>query len=201
MSDNFRVHFPVLHLSDGWENIIIMRVIAGSARRLTLIAPEGMDTRPTGDKIRETLFNMLQWKLPGASFLDLFSGSGAIAIEALSRGAKCAVMVEHNRKAAACIRKNLETTGFTESGELMISDVFAAIRRLEDTGRQFDMIYMDPPFRHMTEGSAATAPSIRSSRPNTAPRANTRPTIRPIRSRNAIFSSPRSATGSTFFCS
>jgi 16S rRNA (guanine966-N2)-methyltransferase len=128
-----------------------MRVIAGSARRLQLVAPEGLETRPTGDKIRETLFNMLQWDIPGSTFLDLFSGSGAIAIEALSRGAESAVLVDASRKACACIRKNLETTKFTESGRLIFGDVMSAIRKLESEGRTFDFIYMDPPFRHETE--------------------------------------------------
>ena len=81
-----------------------MRVIAGSARRLLLKTIEGMETRPTTDRIKETLFNMLQNDLYGCTFLDLFAGSGGIGIEALSRGAKHAVFVEKNPKAAACIR-------------------------------------------------------------------------------------------------
>jgi len=104
-----------------------MRVIAGSARRLRLITLEGLETRPTGDKIKETLFNILQFGLPDTEFLDLFSGSGAIAIEALSRGAARAVLVENNRRAAECIRTNLETTHFTDKAELMLCDVMTAI--------------------------------------------------------------------------
>ena len=77
-----------------------MRVIAGKARRLKLLAPRGMDTRPTTDRTKETLFNVLQPGLSGCRFLDLFSGSGAIGIEALSRGAAFAVFVEKNRAAA-----------------------------------------------------------------------------------------------------
>ena len=77
-----------------------MRVIAGSARRLLLKTAEGMDTRPTTDRIKETLFNILQNDIPGCIFMDLFSGSGAIGIEALSRGAELAVMIEKNPKAA-----------------------------------------------------------------------------------------------------
>ncbi len=87
-----------------------MRVIAGSARRLLLKTVEGLDTRPTTDRIKETLFNVLQNDVPGCMFLDLFSGSGAIGIEALSRGASLAVLIEKNPKAAACIRENLEHT-------------------------------------------------------------------------------------------
>ena len=124
-----------------------MRVIAGSARRLRLVTLEGLETRPSGDKIKETLFNILQFGLPDTEFLDLFSGSGAIAIEALSRGAARAVLVENNRRACECIRTNLETTRFTDRAELMNCDVMTAIRRLEDQHRVFDFIYMDPPFR------------------------------------------------------
>lgn len=124
-----------------------MRVIAGSARRLKLVTLDGLDTRPTGDKIKETLFNMLQFDLPGSSFLDLFSGSGGIAIEALSRGASEAVLVDNSRKACAVIRENLETTHFTREGELMLCDAMTAIRRLEDQGRRFDYIFLDPPYR------------------------------------------------------
>ena len=87
-----------------------MRVIAGTAKRLVLKTMEGMDTRPTTDRIKETLFNMLAPDLYGCSFLDLFAGSGGIGIEALSRGAKEAVFVEKNPKAAACIRENLMHT-------------------------------------------------------------------------------------------
>ena len=87
-----------------------MRVIAGSARRIPLVAPEGKNTRPTTDRIKETLFNMLQDDIPGCQFLDLFSGSGGIGIEALSRGAKQAVLVEFGKEALECIRKNLEKT-------------------------------------------------------------------------------------------
>ena len=82
-----------------------MRVIAGSARRLLLKTPEGMETRPTTDRIKETLFNILQPDIPGCHFLDLFSGSGAIAIEALSRGAAQAVLVENHPQAISCIRQ------------------------------------------------------------------------------------------------
>ena len=81
-----------------------MRVIAGSARRLSLKTIEGLDTRPTTDRIKETLFNMLQNEIPGCRFLDLFAGSGGIGIEALSRGAREAVFVENNPKAISCIQ-------------------------------------------------------------------------------------------------
>ena len=87
-----------------------MRVIAGTARRLLLKTPEGLDTRPTTDRIKETLFNILMPMLPDAVFVDLFSGSGGIGIEALSRGARKAYFIENNQKAIACITENLEHT-------------------------------------------------------------------------------------------
>ena len=108
-----------------------MRVIAGRARSLKLMTPPGMDTRPTTDRIKETLFNMLQRGLSGCRFLDLFSGSGAIGIEALSRGASYAVFVENNRAAARCIQKNLAYTRLAADARLICKDVLSALRELE----------------------------------------------------------------------
>ena len=124
-----------------------MRVIAGKARRLVLKTIEGMDTRPTTDRIKETLFNMIHDRIPDCCFLDLFSGSGAIGIEALSRGAKYAVMVEQNPKAAQCIRENLKTTRLELDGLVMNCDVITALQRLEGREPVFDVVFMDPPYR------------------------------------------------------
>ena len=101
-----------------------MRVIAGSARRLKLVAPYGLDTRPTQDIIKETLFNIIQADVPGSVFLDLCAGSGAIGIEALSRGAKRAYFVENGREACACIQKNLHTTHFEDEAVLLKSSTW-----------------------------------------------------------------------------
>ncbi|MDE6365574.1 MAG: 16S rRNA (guanine(966)-N(2))-methyltransferase RsmD [Lachnospiraceae bacterium] len=121
-----------------------MRVIAGSARRLLLKTPEGPDTRPTTDRIKETLFNMLMPALPDAVFIDLFSGSGAIGIEALSRGARKAYFVENSQKAVACITDNLEHTHLTDKAVVLKQDVFAALRgSIRDTA---DIIFLDPPY-------------------------------------------------------
>ncbi len=122
-----------------------MRVIAGKARRLNLKTIEGNDTRPTTDRIKETLFNILSQDIPGCHFLDLFSGSGAIAIEALSRGAEHAVLVEKNPKACACIRENLNFTKLASDAVLLNMDVLQAMRSLEGKER-FDFIFMDPPY-------------------------------------------------------
>ena len=127
-----------------------MRVIAGKARRLNLKTIPGTDTRPTTDRIKETLFNILQPELPDCRFLDLFSGSGGIGIEALSRGAEYAVFVEKNPKAAACIKENLAFTKLAEGGKLLNMDVLQALRSLEGKGA-FDIIFMDPPYNQELE--------------------------------------------------
>lgn len=124
-----------------------MRVIAGTARRLNLVTPSGKHTRPTSDKIKETLFNIIQTEVPGCRFLDLFSGSGGIAIEALSRGAKEAVMVDNDREAVRCIKENVKHTHFEDVSRVMAMDVMHAIRRLEQLNQPFDIIFMDPPYR------------------------------------------------------
>lgn len=123
-----------------------MRVIAGKARRLLLKTIEGQDTRPTTDRIKETLFNILNPELLDCSFLDLFAGSGGIGIEALSRGAKKAVFVEMNKKAAECIRLNLQTTKLENEAVVMNCDVLTALKRLEERRELFDFVFMDPPY-------------------------------------------------------
>ena len=127
-----------------------MRVIAGTARSMPLKTIRGMDTRSTTDKIKETLFNILQTDVCGCRFLDLFSGSGAIAIEALSRGAAHAVLVEQNGKAAECIRENLIFTRTADRAEVYRCDVLTALRRLEGQ-KPFDIIFMDPPYHQELE--------------------------------------------------
>lgn len=127
-----------------------MRVIAGSARRLKLKTPEGKDTRPTQDIIKETLFNIIQNDVPGSLFLDIFAGSGQIGIEALSRGARKAVFIENNKKTADIIRENLLTTRLSDRGEVLGSDAMVALSGLENTlfykSSPFDIIYLDPPY-------------------------------------------------------
>lgn len=124
-----------------------MRVIAGTARRLRLETPEGKHTRPTSDKIKETLFNILQAEIAECRFLDLFAGSGGIAIEALSRGAQEAVLVDNDREAVRCIKRNLKHTHFEDVSRVMATDAFQALRRLDILGQPFDIIFMDPPYR------------------------------------------------------
>lgn len=133
-----------------------MRVIAGKARHIQLKTIDGMDTRPTTDRIKETLFNMIQNDVPGADFLDLFSGSGAIGIEALSRGAAHAWFVEQQSKPCACIRENLSKTKLEKDATVLMSDVFAAIDRLAHLNKPMDIIFMDPPYNHELEKQVLT---------------------------------------------
>ncbi|MDD3277469.1 MAG: 16S rRNA (guanine(966)-N(2))-methyltransferase RsmD [Lachnospiraceae bacterium] len=122
-----------------------MRVIAGSCKSLPLKTITGNDTRPTTDRIKETLFNMLQSHIMGSVFVDLFSGSGAIGIEALSRGAKKTYFVEQSRDALQCIRDNLSFTGLQENAVVMAEDARNIWRRFPED-QKIDMIFMDPPY-------------------------------------------------------
>ncbi len=101
-----------------------MRVIAGRARSLKLKTPEGPGTRPTTDRIKETLFNIIQGEIPGCIFIDLFAGSGGIGIEALSRGASHAYFVENGKEAIGCIQDNLSFTKFADNATLLKQEVF-----------------------------------------------------------------------------
>ncbi len=121
-----------------------MRVIAGTARSLPLKTPEGLDTRPTTDRIKETLFNMLQTRIPGCVFVDAFSGSGGIGIEALSRGARKAYFIENSPKALGCINENLVFTKFQDRAIVLKQDACAAVSCIFE--KEVDIIFMDPPY-------------------------------------------------------
>ena len=121
-----------------------MRVIAGRARSLRLKTPKGQETRPTTDRIKETLFNMIQGEIPDSIFVDLFAGSGGIGIEALSRGAKYAYFVDNDREAAACIQDNLSFTRFTNQATLLKQDAFIALSAIRE--KEVDIIFIDPPY-------------------------------------------------------
>ena len=129
-----------------------MRVIAGTCKSLPLKTIAGIETRPTTDRIKETLFNMIQPRISGCRFLDLFAGSGGIGIEALSRGAKEAYFVEQSRKAASYIRENLI---FTERSKVLVTDVRTAIKTFPDDC-VFDCIFMDPPYDRGLEKEVLT---------------------------------------------
>ncbi len=123
-----------------------MRVIAGTARSLPLKTLEGLETRPTTDRIKETLFNMINMDVPSSEFLDLFAGSGGIGIEALSRGANGAVFVDNNKKAVDIINSNLAFTKLADKALVINSDANMAIGECERQNKKFDIVFMDPPY-------------------------------------------------------
>lgn len=126
-----------------------MRVIAGVARSLILKSPEGNHTRPTTDKYKETLFNVLQPYVGGGVFVDLYSGSGAIGIEALSRGAKKAYFVDDNAKANKCIIENLKHTKLVDNAIVLKQD--AAFALAYSVKEPIDILFLDPPYREHKE--------------------------------------------------
>jgi 16S rRNA (guanine966-N2)-methyltransferase len=121
-----------------------MRVIAGTARSLPLKTPDGPDTRPTTDRIKETLFNMLQTQIQGTIFVDMFSGSGGIGIEALSRGASKAYFIENAPKALSCIEQNLVFTKFADRAIVIKQDAVSALHSIYE--KEIDIVFMDPPY-------------------------------------------------------
>ena len=120
-----------------------MRVISGKARGVNLKTPTGMATRPTADRVKEAVFSIIQFDLPGASVLDLFGGTGQLGIEALSRGAKDAVFVDERDDACKLIKENLRRTKLEQQGQVIRSDYNAF---LKSTSRKFDIIFLDPPY-------------------------------------------------------
>lgn len=121
-----------------------MRIIAGEAKGRRLVLPKGFEVRPTSDKVKEALFNLLP-SVKGKAFLDLYAGSGSVGLEALSRGAAIAVFVEKKARLADAIRKNLQTMGLT-AGEVLGMEARRGLTLLEDRGRTFDVIFADPPY-------------------------------------------------------
>jgi 16S rRNA (guanine966-N2)-methyltransferase len=125
---------------------ISMRVIAGKYKGRRLRGPCGMDLRPTGDRLKETLFNILGPSVAGAVMLDVFGGTGAIGIEALSRGAGNVVFIENSAEGQRLIRQNLELCGISQGYRLVSQDVFPAMRALAREGFKADIAFFDPPY-------------------------------------------------------
>ena len=121
-----------------------MRVIAGTARSLPLKTPQGPETRPTTDRIKETLFNILQNDIPGCVFVDMFSGSGGIGIEALSRGARKAYFIENAKEPLNCIAHNLRFTRFEDRAVVLKQDAVAALSGIRE--EEVDLFFLDPPY-------------------------------------------------------
>jgi 16S rRNA (guanine(966)-N(2))-methyltransferase RsmD len=130
-----------------------MRVIAGSFRSRTLQAPAGLATRPTSDRLRETLFNVLAPRIQGAAFLDLYAGSGAVGVEALSRGASTVVFVERAPTAVKVLRANLAGLGLTKGYRIVVRSVGGYLRNAEG-GLCFDIVFLDPPYNAASEYAA-----------------------------------------------
>ena len=120
-----------------------MRVIAGTARSVPLKTLDGLSTRPTTDRVKTSMFNIIQFEIPGRQVLDLFAGSGALGIEALSRGASSAVFVDQSAEALAVITENLKKTRLTDRAQTVRQD---ALSYLEACKKRFDLIFLDPPY-------------------------------------------------------
>ena len=134
-----------------------MRITGGQAARRILKVPKGLDVRPTPDLVKQAVFNSLGPRVVGARVLELFAGSGALSLDCLSRGARSALCVEKSHKHAEFIRANARTAGFESNLETRIQDVFVALNRLAEGGRQFDLILADPPYGEKNVGRRSTS--------------------------------------------
>lgn len=132
-----------------------MRIIAGTARGRTFDAPKGKDTRPTLDRVKEAMFGMLQFDIPDSDVLDLFSGSGNLGLEALSRGARTVVMNDMSRDCTSIIRSNVEKLGFSQQAVVTEMDFVACIERMKREGRRFRFAFLDAPYADGTAAKAA----------------------------------------------
>ena len=128
--------------------IVILRVISGSAKGTKLITLEGMSTRPTTDRVKENLFNIIAPYIADSTVLDLFAGSGSLGIEALSRGALSVVFSDQSEKSAEIIIKNLENTRFLEKSEVFLGEAQLILKKLSHQGKKFDIIFLDPPYKN-----------------------------------------------------
>jgi 16S rRNA (guanine966-N2)-methyltransferase len=133
---------------------LAMRIIAGTLRSRVLQAPAGLATRPTTDRLRETLFNVLAPRISGAAFLDLYAGSGAVGIEALSRGAAYVTFVERAPAALKVLRKNLDTLGLTQHLAIHTGTVSSLLRKPRLATLPFDLVFLDPPYDAAEEYAA-----------------------------------------------
>lgn len=143
-----------MELLGGYIIIAFVRIIAGEARGRVLRAPEGKGTRPTDARSRETLFNILGETIIDARVLDLYSGSGGVGLEALSRGATHCIFIEQNAAAVKANRINLKTCGWQEQGQVWHTSVRSALHRMSEAPEYsgaFDLIFADPPFREPQE--------------------------------------------------
>lgn len=124
----------------------MLHIIAGTFKNRKLKSPKSSETRPTTGKMREALFNICQNYIENARFLDVFAGSGAMGIEALSRGASSSVFIDHSRESIRCIQENLQTLGLENKGQSLCGDALAMIKKLDERSEKFHIIYIDPPY-------------------------------------------------------
>ena len=125
-----------------------MRVISGTLKGKRLLSPKGQDTRPTADRLKETLFNIIQGRIYESNFLDIFSGTGSIGIEALSRGAKKSVFIDSSCECGELIKKNIAGTSVLFKAEIIIADFENALNKLGKNNEKFDIIFLDPPYHN-----------------------------------------------------
>ncbi len=123
-----------------------MRVIAGELRGRKIKAPDGLHTRPTTDRVKESIFSMIYPYLMDSIVLDLFAGSGNLGIEALSRGAQKSYFVENNKKSLEVVKENLSTLGLLDQSVVLLADAMKALKELDLKGEKFDIIFLDPPY-------------------------------------------------------
>ncbi len=127
--------------------IIILRVISGSSKGIKLYTLEGMGTRPTTDRVKENLFNIIAPYIADSNVLDLFAGTGSLGIEALSRGAKSATFSDQSEKSIEIIKKNLVHTKLLDKSEVFLGEAQLILKKLSHQGKKFDIIFLDPPYK------------------------------------------------------
>ncbi len=132
-----------------------MRIVGGTARGRRLDAPRGPHTRPTADRVRQSIFDTLGQFFDGGAALDLYAGSGAMGLEALSRGVARAVLVDRDREAVRCCRENAATLGFVDRTELLPLEALAAVQRLAARRERFDLVFVDPPYAEGPDAALA----------------------------------------------
>lgn len=135
-----------------------MQIIAGKFKGHKINAPKGSETRPTSGRLRETVFNILQNEIEGTHFLDLFAGSGAMGLEALSRGAAKATFVDQNRTSIRTIEKNIERLALKDQANLICDEVLKTLAFFHKTRQQFDLIFVDPPYALVGKSIEETPP-------------------------------------------
>ena len=136
------------------------RIISGRSGGIPLVAPKGLDTRPTADKTKEALFSILAGEIPDCHFLDLYAGTGQIGLEAASRGAARVVLIEQARASLDAIATNLQKTHLDDVTTVRRGAVSTVVRQLADEGAQFDLIFLDPPYRLAISDFQSLAPLL-----------------------------------------